>query len=311
MPTLLIHKAPVIRLLFLAYVLASGGTSDRHARAENERAANPVERWTYLSNAELKVGFLRSHGGALAYLGPAESDVNYLNHYDHGRLVQQSYYGDADGSRWVDKPWRYNPVQGGSYRGLAASLSSFHFDGNTVDAKTIPRHWASGALLNECSMEQKATLDGPVLSVRYRFRYDGETAHQTRHQETPAVFVAPSLATLVTYSGEHPWTGDELATRTPGWPNESVVLAESWAAYVGDDGVGIGVYVPGVKKATCYRFQGGNGSNCSYIAPLRSFALEPGLDFHYEAHFTTGTVAEIREQFAGLRRSDKARRESR
>ena len=270
-----------------------------HVQAdEGEKTTH--EEWTYLSNDELKVGFLRSHGGALAYLGTADSQENLLNHYDHGRLVQQSYYGDSDASLWADKPWRYNPVQGGSYRGVAAQLVDFSTDDNKVYAQTIPRHWASGELLKECTMEQWATLNGPVLHIRYRFRYDGDETHQSRHQETPAVFVTPELTQLVTYSGERPWAGDSLVTRTPEWPNESVALSESWAAYIGEDGKGVGVYVPGVTEATCYRFQGGRGSDCSYIAPLRTFALRPGLIFDYDAYFTSGTADEIRNRFFDL-----------
>jgi hypothetical protein len=31
-------------------------------------------------------------------------------------MLQQSYYGDADGSSWNGQPWCYNPVQGGSWQ---------------------------------------------------------------------------------------------------------------------------------------------------------------------------------------------------
>jgi hypothetical protein len=264
------------------------------------RAAPPSKDWVYLNNAELRVGLLRSHGGALAHLSLPGSNFNALNHYDHGRLVQQSYYGDADGSRWADKPWRFNPVQGGDYRGNAATLTKFRASETSAYAKTIPRHWASGKRLNDCTMEQWVELDGPLLRVRYRFTYQGQTRHQPRHQETPAVFVAPEWDTLVTYTGPEPWSNGPLTRRTPGWPNESVAIPESWAAYVGEEGVGVGVLVPGVFEATCYRYEGGSGADCSYIAPLRTFALTPGLSFTYTAYFTLGDVETIRSRFAKL-----------
>ncbi len=71
--------------------------------------------WIYLRNSDLKVGILKNSGAGIGYFSKAGSTKNLLNHYDRGRLVQQSYYGDVDGSRWVTKEWRYTPVQGGDY----------------------------------------------------------------------------------------------------------------------------------------------------------------------------------------------------
>ncbi|MEO1615271.1 MAG: hypothetical protein AAFV88_05440 [Planctomycetota bacterium] len=260
------------------------------------------EDWVYIQNDHVRVGILRSHGGAIAHLSANGSDLNTLNHYDHGRLVQQSYYGDEDGSRWVNKDWRYNPVQGGDYQGHAAKLLAFQSTKTTAYSKTVPRHWASGELLEECTMEQWVELDGPLVRVRFEFIYSGKKTHQPRHQETPAVFVTPELSTLITYSGPEPWTGKTLRRKTPGWPNELVELSEHWAAYVDSDGNGVGVFVPGVSEATTYRFKGGSGSDCSYIAPLQTFALKPSLRFSYTAYFTVGNANEIRERFQRLSR---------
>ena len=150
-------------------------------------------------------------------------------------------------------------------------------------------------------MEQWIKLDGPIVQVRFRFTYRGSKTHQPRHQETPAVFVSPKLSTLITYSGQKPWTGAPLTRKKPGWPNEYVALPENWAAYVDQNGNGIGVYVPDSTEATCYRFQGRSGSACSYLAPLRTFAITPNLSFSYVAYFTLGNAETIRKRFAQLR----------
>ncbi|MEQ1826611.1 MAG: hypothetical protein ABL921_11730 [Pirellula sp.] len=273
--------------------------------AQEGKESKGTEDWVYLQNADLRVGLLRSHGGAIAHLSSRTSDFNTLNHYDHGRLVQQSYYGNEDGSRWVDKPWRYNPVQGGDYKGTATTVVEFRSTETSAYVKTIPRHWASGELVTECTMEQWVALDGSILRVRCKLTYHGDISHEPRHQETPAVFVSPKLSTLVAYTGDQPWTKAPLTRKTPGWPNESLKLSEGWAAYVDDAGNGIGIYVPGVSEATCYRFQGGAGSDCSYVAPLRTFALTPGLSFSYTAFFTLGDVDAIRGRFTVLRGADK------
>lgn len=293
------RSSPWITLTVIGVVMCAAANL-LSQELESNRAEDSKE-WVYIHNGDLRVGLLRSHGGAIAHMSGKNSDFNVLNHYDHGRLVQQSYYGDEDGSRWVDKPWRYNPVQGGDYKGKAAKVLEFKATQTTAYAKTVPRHWASGALLDECVMEQWVELDGPIVRVRFKFMYGGETVHTARHQETPAVFVSPDLSTLIAYSGNAPWTGAPLTRTTPGWPNQSVVLSESWAAYVGEDGKGIGVYVPGTTEATCYRFQGGSGSDCSYLAPLKTFALTPDLTFEYPAFFTLGDAETIRERFKNIR----------
>jgi hypothetical protein len=264
-----------------------------------------IKDWTYLENESIKVGVLRSHGGALAYLSSTGSHSNMLNHYDHGRLVQQSYYGDEDESQWAKKPWRYNPVQGGDYRGNAADLIDFRANEKEIYSKTIPRHWATGALLKECVMEQTVDLEGSLVRIRYSFEYKGEKVHAARHQETPAVFVEPRYNRLFYYAGKEAWTHSELTSRVPGWPNESVKLAESWAAYVDEQGDGVGIYVPGCKEATCYRYLGGSGSDCSYIAPLRTFSLHPGLRFTYTAYLSIGSPETLRKRFHDLEMSKK------
>ena len=289
---------PIFQLaLFVSLFM---GVGKRVIAQEAQPAEKPNAEWVYLTNEELRVGLLRSHGGAVAYLSESNSEFNVLNHYDHGRLVQQSYYGDEDGSKWVKNPWRYNPVQGGDYKGHPASVTEFTSDTKTAYAKTIPRHWASGELLPECVMEQWIELQGNLVKARYQFTYNGSVNHKARHQETPAVFVSPKLSTLVTYTGNTPWSGGELTRRKPGWPNEHLYMPENWAAYVGDDGKGVGIYVPNSSEATCYRFEGGSGSDCSYIAPLRTFALTKGLTFTYTAYLTLGTAESIRERFSLL-----------
>jgi hypothetical protein len=259
--------------------------------------------WVYLENEQLRVGLLRSHGGAIGYLSARDSDRNLLNHYDHGRLVQQSYYGDEDGSRWADQDWRYNPVQAGDYQGHAAELLEFKATATSAYARTRPRNWAGGQLLEDCEMEQWVELDGPLVRLKFAFWYRGEKTHAPRDQETPAMFVAPELRKLVSYTGTAPWTDAPLANRQPGWPNESVKLAEHWVAWVDDRDTGIGLYVPQADTATCYRYKGGSGSDCSYVAPLQQFALKPDLRFSYSAWLTIGEVGQIRSRFKNLHSS--------
>jgi hypothetical protein len=283
--------------VILATVLGSATPLSSLAQAQST-VTPPEQDWVFLENGHLKVGLLRGHGGAVGWLSTAGSQRNLLNAFDHGRLLQQSYYGREDGSLWVQQPWRYNPVQGGDYRGQPAEVLEFTATASTASVTTRPRHWASGKLLAECTLRQHVELVGPLLKIRFEFEYHGTESHPVYHQETPAMFVHPDYETLVWYQGERPWQGQALHRQVPGWPNEYHPLGESWAAFVDANDHGIGVFVPGVQEMTCYRFRGAADSSCSYVAPLHRFALEPELEFRYQAFVTAGHVEAIRDRFA-------------
>jgi regulation of enolase protein 1 (concanavalin A-like superfamily) len=264
----------------------------------------PRGEWVYLDNGEVRLGVRRTSAGAIGYFGPSKSRRNLINHHDQGRLVQQSYYGNADGSTWAGKPWRWNPVQGGDYRGPSATLLDLRADkaAHALYARTMPKHWATGADLPEVTLEQWVTLAGKVAHVRYKFAYAGHTSHDEADQEIPAVFVDPALEVLVRYDGAAPWSGGALTRSRPGWPNEYHEIGENWAAYVGADGAGVGAYVPAAGRITAYRFgEAGRADACSYFAPLTRFAVTPGFTFQYDLYLAAGTVAEMRETFRGVR----------
>ncbi len=252
-----------------------------------------------LENKRLKLGVDLGAGASIGWLSRQEEPgKNLLNAYDHGRYVQQSYYGDMDGSDWNGQPWRYNPVQGGSWKGVAAEVVSFKVESATkLYAATLPRHWASGRLLDECLMEQWIRLDGPMVHIKHRFTYKGKETHKPAHQELPAVFVDAAYGTLVAPPEAGTSPDVPLRRMQPGEKNEYVKLGVPWLAWVNEKDEGIGVLSPGCDLATCYRVPG--KAACSYVAPLQTFALKPGLVFEHEVWLTAGSLQEIRERFAG------------
>ena len=258
--------------------------------------ATGAPEWVYFQNAQLKLGVRKDAGACVGYLSGPDGR-NVFNSYDHGRFVQQSYYGQADGSLWVKQPWRYNPVQGGDYQGTPATVLEFKAEPTRLYSKTRPRHWASGADLPEVVMEQWLSLEDDLFHLRVRMTYSGNTSHPAHHQEIPAVFLEPDFDTLVLHDGK------ELRRWKPGWPNEQVKLPQHWAIYLDAQGKGVGMYIPAANEATCYRFgKPGDSSACSYIAPLTTFALTPGKVFEYEAWFTLGTEREIQQRIESLRK---------
>lgn len=256
----------------------------------------------FVDNGTLRIGVKHSSGAGIAWFSLSGEGENLINHWDRGRLIQQSYYGNEDGSLWNNQPWRWNPVQGGDWRGSGAKVLELRSSTNTLYSKTLPRHWASGENLTNTIMEQWITLTGAVAHVRFKFSYDGADRHVEHDQEIPAVFIEPEFKNLVLYNGDRPWIGAALQRSVPEWPNEGRTMSEHWAAYVNDRDFGIGVYVPVANRLTCYRFGDGKREHgsCSYFAPLTTFSIKPGFIFGYDAYLTIGSIEQIRERFKTL-----------
>ncbi|MEE3200038.1 MAG: hypothetical protein VX254_08400 [Planctomycetota bacterium] len=268
---------------------------------DNRKQEKTAHQWEYLDNGVVRIGIDKSRGACIGYFARSKTQRNLLNNRDEGRFVQQSYYGAADGSKWNGKPWVYNPVQGGNWKGKKSRLLKFSRDEKkkTISARVEPLSWASGITCPEAIMGVTISLEGPLARVRFRMNYTGKNQSLVRDQEMPAVFVDAALANLV-YS-----ENGKLKRRVPGWPNERGKTSESWLAYLDDKDWGIGICTPGTHTFTCYRFKGDGktgptGSACSYIAPLRRFSLEKGLLVDYEVFLTIGSLAEIRKRFKRL-----------
>lgn len=254
----------------------------------------------FLENGKVKIGVDLSSGGSIYWFSELPADRNLLNHADRGRFIQQSYYGKPDGSLWVKKPWRWNPVQGGDYKGKPAQLLEVKESAGTLYVRSIPVNWAGGEDIDECRMEQWITLAGDMARIRFRFSYQGKETHPPTHQELPAVFVDYALPDLVYYKDAEPWTDKPISKDQPGWPNESRKTTENWAGFVGPDGRGLGVLFPGTDKITTYRYAGPpgpKGGGCSYFSPIRTMSITPGLVFEYNVYLTIGTAEEMRERF--------------
>lgn len=256
--------------------------------------------WVFLDNRQIRIGVKKTSGACIGWLSQSGSTRNLLNHHDQGRFIQQSFYGDADGTRWAKQPWRWNPVQGGDFKGNPARLLEFKADANSIYAKTVGRHWSGCTDLTNVVFEEWISLTGRVAHVRYRMTYTGTNAHAAHDHEIPAVFTEPDLDTLVLYDGDKPWTGAPPSRSQPGWPNEYREMTEHWAAYVDKTGFGLGALVPRARRLTCYRYGAGHTSAqgaCSYFAPLTNFAITPGLRYDYDVCLAVGTLEEIRAAF--------------
>src|SRR4051794_10145788 len=132
-------------------------------------AINPASGTTsFLNNGRFKLGVRTDSGACLDYFGLSTSGPNIVNSFDRGRFIQQSYYGNPDGSSWSGYPWRWNPVQGGSANGQPSTLLSFSNTGKMIYAKTMPRRWSTGGNAPRVSMEEWIQLHPNYAHVHYK-----------------------------------------------------------------------------------------------------------------------------------------------
>jgi hypothetical protein len=256
------------------------------------------EHWVFLDNGHVRIGINKDAGGSVGWFSKSRSGENLLNSFDHGRYVQQSYYGDADGSDWNGQAWRYNPVQGGSWKGVPSEIKAQEEKPQSLYTKTRPRQWASGEWVDDMVMEQWITLDSGLARLKYRMTYSGTLEHKPRHQELPAVFVNPRFDTLIFVEKD----SEQLVKKQPGKKNEYFHTKEPWAAWVDASQQGVGVFFPHAKFLTAYRVRDSGIGDVSYLSPLQTFSLKPKLVFEYETVLAIGSLEQIRSVFATLQK---------
>ena len=275
------------------------------AAATSMAAAKPNDPFTYLENGIIRIGVDKSRGSAIGYFSLSKDPRNLLNHHDEGRFIQQSYYGDPDGSMWANTPWRYNPVQGGSYKGEDAKTLEFRQSNNELFAKVEPLRWASAKPCPEAIMLERITLDGPVATIRMQMTYTGPTHKAAAHQEMPAMFVDYALPHLM-FERDGKLVKHAPIDLEKNLKPEGIRYTGGWLAFVDDKNFGIGICTPGTDEAVTYRHKGNgstgpDGSACSYVAPVRTIQLKKGTVVDYEFYLTIGTLDEIQARFKNIR----------
>ncbi|KAI8470613.1 MAG: hypothetical protein J3K34DRAFT_419758 [Monoraphidium minutum] len=150
------------------------------------------------------------------------TNKNLINVWDCGRLMQQSYYGCDDASCWAARPWRWNPVQCGSWQNRPARLLSSAVEGAPparVLTSALPRNWGGQQLLEDVIMTSDYRMAADHLAAAYSMAYNGASPQPLRTQETPAFFADRRLSVLAFYEGPAPWSDGGLRFTMPGGTN--------------------------------------------------------------------------------------------
>lgn len=279
-----------------------------------------TEKTYYFENHRYRIGVELCWGGGLSCITdkscPVEGLSNLLNHFDTGRLVQQSYYGTSEPpyvcGEFMGNRWGYNPVQGGDRGNHKSKLIEVRVSDSEVYVKCRPRDWGHDGGTTDSYMENWYRLEGDVLRVENRFVDFTGWTHPVRDQEVPAFYTVSYLNNYHWYGGDKPWTDDALSVQSnlPFWPTDwnacTFIPAEGntevWSAFADDHGYGLGLFTPGISRTLAGRHEYDGSKNpaavsCGYIAPLCRLALASFKPIRYTYYIAAGYIPDIRAAF--------------
>ncbi len=292
-------------LLLLLALLTAGGTSAQAQEAQ----------MSWLDNGCIRLGVDLSIGGAITHLSETGVGKNMINSHDWGRQVQMSFYSGPnpfvpDGAT-VNESWKglgWNPIQSGDCFGFRSQVTTHRNDGKELYVRCIPMQWPLKKVPGECAFECWFRLEGNTVRVRSRLtnQRSDQTQYQGRAQELPAVYTNGEWYKLVSYVGVKPFSGAETTVLVDrddgrGWPWRQFQTPEHWAALLGKDDRGIGVYLPDACAFTggfAGQPKGSGGakdSQTGYMAPTIGEILDHNIVYTYDYTLIVGSLKEIRD----------------
>lgn len=246
-------------------------------------------------------------------------NVNLINRFDPGRLVQQSYYGtlEYDHGVFMETDWRYNPVQGGNQFGDASKIVDLRVTENSIYVKCRPLDWAKEKeFITPSYMEATYSVENGKVHAQCRFVDFSGYPEAESSQEIPAFYCIEPFNNFVYYKGDKPWTNGKLTYEKEliFWPDANYphfYSKENWAAFTGEfeDSFGIGLFVPDEEAFLTGVFERGNTTDedpsraapTSYIAVTKTRTFRSFEPYEYEYYLATGDVKEIREAFSTIK----------
>ena len=302
----MVMRSSPTRWIVLAGVLAATRLSAPADNPQPQRA-----EMSFLDNGKIRLGVDLRLGGAITWLSKSGGE-NVVNNFDYGRQIQMSFYSGpvpfGVGEKQPGPQWRHlgwNPVQTGDDFRNRPRLIEHRNDGRGIYVKMIPLQWPLDRVESECTFESWLELDGSAVRMRGRItnaRSD-KTQHPARPQELPAVYLNAPFHRLVSYTGDHPFTGAGLTDvavqpKGPGpWTHWDAT--ERWSAWLNGDGWGVGVWHPMTTRvgggfAGKPGAGGSNDNPTAYLTPQRVEILDANITYDFSCAFVPGTADEIR-----------------
>lgn len=274
---------------------------------------------SYLDNGIIKIGVNLDLGGAITYIADSNDSKNIVNNHDWGRQIQMSFYGypkpyEPNGKKPRDD-WHFlgwNPIQSGDCYRNRSKLIDHKNNGKQIYVECIPMHWPLNNEPANCTFQCWITLKDNTAHIRSKInnRRRNKNFYPARGTEQPAIYTNGTHYRLMTYAGDKPFTNDTLTQITKSWIDTDLgkgpvwdtwLATENWAALLGDNDHGLGIWEKGV-----YIFHGGyfgltKGTGgtldpqTGYIAPYTRDILDHNIQYEYNYVLILDSLDNIRK----------------
>lgn len=276
--------------------------------ASRDVAAQCIVEGPAIANGTLMVSVSTSWGGVITNVTPARTCVNLVNNGipDPGRSIQVALRRqEPTGTCWVcmagcNREW--NPTQGGSpCNGHASGTTNVDQAPGVIHTRSQIYNFDDDDGRSNIFVDQWILFARPnVLEIHYTIT-NNEAFSFTDAQEYPVAFLQPSLSHAFRYTGPSPWTYD-VAEEVNVPEGENAMLAfpttEPWIAWIGDDGYGLGLYVPTWEKHSLWNFHrvrpGPPSTDTNVLQNWYNLTMFPGQQYTQLAYMIYGTLDEIR-----------------
>ena len=271
-----------------------------------------------VENSIVRVSVDLDKGCSLVEFTDLSSGVNTINSYDLGRQVQASFYSGPsgyDGCVWNSQEWSWNPIGSGDAYGNPSTVLGFDSGADYIACTILPKQWACNNVDCECTFDLRYTIENNMMrgQVQLNNNRSDKNEYGQYLQEIPAVYVNGFLYRLFGYTGNSPWTYDQLTEWDASfdgiswYPGTVYDITENFMMFAAEDGFAVGVYNAGNDVVG---FNGGfagekgkggpSDSNTGYISPVASLELTSDITYNYGYTLIMGDMDTVRKTVYSL-----------
>jgi Calx-beta domain len=267
-----------------------------------------------LQNGTIDIGTNQLYGSAFvrfSYQGRPSWVDNGVP--DKGRQIQVSLYEPFSVDCWPCNnsscAWGWNPVQAGNACNAGSGSTIVAHDSTHLVTRTQPLQWNNRYVPSRSNtqIQQSLTLlpaHPNAIQVDYEVTNSESFAIGNAASELPVAYLKPILNHAKAYQGSAPWTFDTPQDVTPalGHSNRLLTLAEPWVAWIGDDGVGLGMYKPTsfvVQNESQFFWDVGHlappgTTETVYLQHWSKVPTPPASRYNVRVYLIAGTLDQIR-----------------
>lgn len=245
-------------------------------------------------------------------------NANFINTYDKGRLLQQSYYGNDKSPYQIGislgNLWSYNPVQSGDRFNNVGRIIDYALTDKSLYLKVRPLDWAKNNYVTDSYMETSYRFEHGILKVSNRF-IDFSMLNHYRNgmgrQEMPAFHPIASLKNYM-----YPTSKNKFVTKSDlgfwgapdNYKNTVFCIESCWSGWFNSEQYGIALYTPFIAVHHAGRYMANQGYSVpssqaqpvNYLAGIKNFDLDCLQPIEYTYYISIGNIKEIQAGFKNI-----------